>query len=292
MHQRPALRVWTLCFLLCFSIASTAVAEDDLLLPEQAFPVAAKAVSPDTVSVSWEIVDGYYLYKNKIRFRSDTPGVTLGEPTFPPAKIKHDEFFGEVEIYRGTQTVIVPLHRAAESPDRIALEVSSQGCADRGICYPPQRQSLTLELPPATVASAQKQKPGLDALADLSRDLGLGGEDDLLDPEDAFRFDGHVEEPGRLRLLWTIADGTYLYKEKIRIDLEDASGATLGVYELPPGKLKKICPGRMAVSARWKSTCTRSTSPYRCCAQTQRPPRPRSWPSFRAALSGASVIHR
>jgi thiol:disulfide interchange protein DsbD len=239
MHHRLLTYRLIVILLLFPGLAATAWEEDDLLQPEQAFPVSGEAAAADALSVTWDIADGYYLYKSKIGFHSDTPGITLGEPVFPPAKIKHDEFFGDVEIYRGRQSIRLPVTRDAGVTGPITLEARSQGCADRGICYPPQRQTLSLKLPPAApTAPARPQKPALAALADLSRDLGLDGDDDILDPEDAFRFDASVEDPRHLRLIWAIAEGTYLYKEKLRIDLEGADGVALGAYELPPAKEK------------------------------------------------------
>jgi len=244
MHHR-LLKSWFLSILLLLPLLAMAQAEEELLRPEQAFVLSAEAAGPEELGVSWDIVDGYYLYKSKIKFHSDTPGITLGEPEFPPAKIRHDEFFGDVEIYRGPQTVRLPLTRSAEAAGPLTLpmtlEVRSQGCADIGVCFPPRRQTLTLELPPlpaTTESEPPAPKPALEALADLSKDLGLEADDDILDPEDAFRFEAAVESPGQLRLTWNIAEGTYLYKEKLRIDLEGAEKVSLGAYELPPAEVK------------------------------------------------------
>ncbi len=226
-------------FLLFPGLAATAPADDDLLQPEQAFPVSGESTAADALSVTWDIADGYFLYKSKIGFHSDTPGITLGEPIFPPAKIKHDEFFGDVEIYRGRQSIRLPVTQDPGVTGPVTLEARSQGCADLGICYPPQRQMLSLQLPPAVPAApARPKKPTLEALADLSKDLGLDVDDDILDPEDAYRFDASVENPGQLRLVWAIAEGTYLYRDKLRIGLEEVDGVSLGAYELPPAKTK------------------------------------------------------
>ncbi len=243
MHIGRRLTLPLIGFLLLLLPTLQVVAEDDLLLPDQAFPVSAEADGPDAVVVTWDIQDGYYLYRNKIRFRSETGGTELGEPVFPPAKVKHDEFFGDVEIYRGPQSIRIPLTRGANT-EKLILEAKSQGCADRGICYPPHRQMLELTLPapvPAAEATPAEAPPSaLDTLSNFGRNLGFGAEEDeLLQPEEAFRFNADVEAPDRLRLLWSIADGTYLYKEKIRITLEGGEGVTLGDYRLPPPKVKK-----------------------------------------------------
>lgn len=231
MHQRlvVVLGFW---LLICF--AGILSAEEELLLPDQAFRISGLADDGEQVIVTWDIADGYYLYKKKIRFSSGTPAVELGEARFPEAKIKHDEFFGDVEIYRGKLQVGIPIKRTADATDFLTLEAASQGCADRGICYPPHRQSLLLELPKAAKAAPPA---ALDALAELGQSFGLQ-DDGILEPDDAFRFDASASGADQLRLIWAIADGTYLYKDKLAISLEDSKGVRLGEYQLPKAKIK------------------------------------------------------
>ncbi len=245
MHQFFRLSTWlgALAFLVLFS--GVIQAEQELLPPEQAFPISSRADGADKVTITWDIAEGYYLYKNKIRFRSETGGIELGEPEFPQSTIKADEFFGDVEIFRGRLDIRIPLNRTGDAGE-LKLEAASQGCADLGVCYPPQRQNLVLKLPasatPAGAAppsdSTKQVKSPLAAITDLGRDLGLADEDDILDPEQAFRFDAMVEAPDRLRLLWIIADGTYLYQEKVHVELEDAEGVAIGAFELPEAEIK------------------------------------------------------
>ncbi len=239
MHQSRQLSAWLLIFGFWLS-AGFAATEEDLLLPEQAFPISAQADGADAMTVTWDIADGYYLYKSKVRFSTDDEGVELGEPELPPGKIKHDEFFGDVEIYRGRQTVRIPLSREDGAAARLRLEATSQGCADLGLCYPPHRQTLELDLPPATASTAKAAQPseGLAALADLGRNLGLDEDDGILEPDEAFRFSASVESARALRLHWQVAEGTYLYKDKLELSLEDAAGTQLGPISLPAAELK------------------------------------------------------
>jgi thiol:disulfide interchange protein DsbD len=118
--------------------------EPKLLPPEQAFRLSARALDPSTIEARFDVADGYYLYRDKLRF-SVTP--MSAEPVaLPPGKPKHDEFFGDVEIYRGAVAVRVPLASAA--PGRtLTLSAESQGCADAGVCYPPTREQVQLTLP-------------------------------------------------------------------------------------------------------------------------------------------------
>ncbi|NDP42524.1 MAG: hypothetical protein GZ089_07385 [Aromatoleum sp.] len=122
-----------------------ATAQLDLLEPERAFEFSARAMDDRTLEARFAIAKGYYLYRDKLKF-SVEPVALAGSPRLPPGKLKVDEFFGEVETYRGTVVVRLPLANAA--PGRaVVLHAESQGCADVGVCYPPQAQKITLGLP-------------------------------------------------------------------------------------------------------------------------------------------------
>jgi len=124
--------------------ASAIAQEPNLLEPERAFSFSVRPLDPATVEARFAIANGYYLYRDKLRF-SVTPG-GAAPATLPPGKPKHDEFFGDVEIYRGMVAVRLPLASAA--PGRVlTLSADSQGCADAGVCYPPTREQVQLTLP-------------------------------------------------------------------------------------------------------------------------------------------------
>ena len=104
-----------------------------------------QAVDPRTVVVRYDIANGYYLYRDKLRF-SVEPGGLAAPPPLPAGKVKDDAFFGRVEVFRGSVTVPIPLDR--ERPgEKLTLVAESQGCADLGVCYPLQRQTLAVSLP-------------------------------------------------------------------------------------------------------------------------------------------------
>ncbi|MFA7606484.1 MAG: protein-disulfide reductase DsbD [Rhodocyclaceae bacterium] len=122
----------------------TGLAHADPVEPEKAFMLSVRTVAEDAVEVSFRIRKGYYLYGEKFRF-SASDGITLGEAQRPPGKVHQDEFFGAVETYRDTVTMLLPV----DAPDGVThfeLTVTSQGCWDGGICYPPQAQSLPVDL--------------------------------------------------------------------------------------------------------------------------------------------------
>ena len=79
----PLFKVIFLCFLPLLSQSVFALDADELLPPDQAFKVSAKALAADRIEISWEIAEGYYLYRNKMRFESKTGQIRLGDPDFP-----------------------------------------------------------------------------------------------------------------------------------------------------------------------------------------------------------------
>jgi thiol:disulfide interchange protein DsbD len=119
----------------------------DALPEDEAFRFEAIATSPDRVLVRFTIAPGYYLYRDKTRFRTDSAGVRLLAPGWPPAQTHTDAHFGEVQVYFESIEVPLPVVRDATSAQSIVLDAEYQGCKDQGICYPVMRRSLTLELP-------------------------------------------------------------------------------------------------------------------------------------------------
>lgn len=125
----------------------SAAAELKLLPPEEAFRFAARALDTRTLEASFTIADGYYLYRDKMRFTLEPPAAAI-DAKLPPGKVKEDEFFGRVETYRDRVVVRLPLATAV--PGRsVTLAAESQGCADAGVCYPPNRQTVVLDVPAA-----------------------------------------------------------------------------------------------------------------------------------------------
>jgi len=128
-----------LLFALCiapilFGAGVARAADDDFLPPDQAFKFSATEI-PGAIDVHFRIADGYYMYRERFAFATRNGSATLGEPQFPAGHVKFDQTFQKnVETYRGEVTIRVPVRQASGAFD---LAVTSQGCADAGICYPP-----------------------------------------------------------------------------------------------------------------------------------------------------------
>jgi thioredoxin:protein disulfide reductase len=114
--------------------AASAHADDDFLPPDQAFTFSASE-QPGVVDVHFKIADGYYMYRERFAFAVRNGTATLGDAQIPPGHVKFDPTFNKnVETYRNEITIHVPVKSASGAFD---LAVTSQGCADAGICYPP-----------------------------------------------------------------------------------------------------------------------------------------------------------
>lgn len=128
---------------------AAALDPSQLLPAAQAFRPSLKlSADGKTVLASWQIADGYYLYRDRFRFTPDTRGLKLGAPSFPDGQIKTDEYFGRMVVYHHAVTARIPIEQAP-SGSTLALTLNYQGCADAGVCYPPQSRTLTV----ATAAS-------------------------------------------------------------------------------------------------------------------------------------------
>ena len=123
---------------------------DNLLEPERAFRFSARALG-DAVEVNFAIADGYYLYRERFRFAAEG-GARLGAAQLPQGIPHKDEFFGEMQIYRNSVSIRLPV----QGEGRLDLKVTSQGCADVGVCYIPMESTASLQLAAGggTVASS------------------------------------------------------------------------------------------------------------------------------------------
>jgi len=157
-----------LIFALLLLLACAARAgEPELLEPEKAFRFSARMIAADRLEVRYEIAPGYYMYRDKFRFGAEPSSISLDAPQLPPGTIKKDEFFGEVQIYRGDMRFVLPLAMAGEPVTRFTVNATSQGCADLGVCYPPQEQKAEITrtafssaAPSAGLSSFLQPSPG------------------------------------------------------------------------------------------------------------------------------------
>ena len=110
---------------------------------EQAYQVSVR-VEENQLLLDWSIRDGYYLYRDRFKFNAVDANSQLSRPIFTAGKVKWDEYFeADLEVYYRQTTVILPFQTDAE---QLEIQMESQGCADAGLCYPPFKQWLTVDL--------------------------------------------------------------------------------------------------------------------------------------------------
>ena len=169
-----------------FGESSTA-GNQEILDPSEAFRFSAQAIGPGSVTLGWEIAEGYYLYRDKFAIalthgaaRLDSAGIVL-----PPGHVKQDEVFGEVQVVTGDAEVRLALVREPGPELPVALSVGFQGCKEQSVCYPPIKRNVMVTLPPLAVADPGSV-PGPaaasgavlsaeDAIVQRLRDSGLAG---------------------------------------------------------------------------------------------------------------------
>jgi len=116
----------------------------DFLPPEQAFAFSAQPVDDHTVQLRWHIAPGYHLYRDQVKVTTDTPSLRWSPLALPPGRAQFDTNFNQtVSVYE--HAVDVPLRFTAGEAGA-PVTVHWQGCADAGLCYPPQSQTLNIEM--------------------------------------------------------------------------------------------------------------------------------------------------
>ncbi len=145
--------------------------EDDILAVEDAFRFDAEVAGPAQLRLRWTIAPGTFLYQDKVALSlEDDNNVRLGAFELPAAEIKADTVrpdgsIGDVAIYHGLVELDLPLLRAAADPTEVTLVAKFQGCAERGICYPPVTERIALALPAATTVVASTAVAEADGAA-------------------------------------------------------------------------------------------------------------------------------
>ncbi|SDS64682.1 protein-disulfide reductase DsbD [Pseudomonas prosekii] len=137
----------------------------DFLPVREAFQLSLVESTAQTIKLRFVAADGYYLYRHRFQFRADPADVALGAAQLPNGEKKHDEYFGDVEVYHAILDVELP----RSDPRAFTLVVTYQGCADKGLCYPPETERLRIDGTGAVAAD-----PSAATTADWSwRELAL-----------------------------------------------------------------------------------------------------------------------
>jgi thioredoxin:protein disulfide reductase len=142
------------------ALTGAARAADDFLDPDVAFKFSATE-KPGEVDVRYKIADGYYMYRERFAFAVKSGDATLGAAQLPPGKVHFDQTFNkDVETYRGELVIRIPVTQA-KGPFELA--VTSQGCADQGICYPPMEKTYRVRGDALQAAGAATSAPSRES---------------------------------------------------------------------------------------------------------------------------------
>ncbi|WP_027897655.1 protein-disulfide reductase DsbD [Zestomonas thermotolerans] len=125
----------------------------DFLPVREAFRLSLVDSGPQALRLRFVAADGYYLYRHRLQFRIEPADLAAGAPNLPQGLAKTDQYFGDVEVYYGVLDVELPL----DNPDQLpfSLQVTYQGCADKGLCYPPETERLEIGRPLAAPSADQ-----------------------------------------------------------------------------------------------------------------------------------------
>ncbi|WP_122314142.1 protein-disulfide reductase DsbD [Pseudomonas cichorii] len=125
----------------------------EFLPVRQAFKLSLIETTAQSIKLRFVATDGYYLYRHRFQFRTEPADIGLGAAQLPAGEKKHDEYFGDVEVYHGILDIDLPRKPGEERP--FILNVSYQGCADKGLCYPPETEQLIIgDMPAKSVGTA------------------------------------------------------------------------------------------------------------------------------------------
>jgi len=272
LFNRILLSLVTLSFFFTANVA--AVEEDELLPPEKAFALTAW-MEDDLLIAEIQIAPGYYMYRKRFDFQVESGNARFDAPIIPDGKVKQDEFFGEVETYRGSLRIVLPVLFDTPRASHLKVKTTGQGCADIGICYPPLNQTLTVDtsssariyptayvpgentvdqekvetlqalLSDATSTSTSSDlnlqtgsSDALSILQSLGEEIGLADDDEIPHPDTAFALSASLDDNQILQSQIIIYPNTYLYRDKTKINLVDGKGHSVGAISLPRGDEK------------------------------------------------------
>ena len=126
--------------------------ENEILRAEQAFKLTMTAKDAQTLTANFNIVPGYYLYRQRIKFESKSAEVRIGTTEIPNGNIKQDANFGKTEVFHQNFSAILNLAFTGKTPESVKILATYQGCSEKGLCYAPIHQTLEVKLVSQTAA--------------------------------------------------------------------------------------------------------------------------------------------
>lgn len=219
----------------------------ELLEPSVAFSPSVASVSEDTLDIRFAIAEGYYLYRKRLNVEAVDDNLIVNSVSLPTGTIVNDEYFGESETYRNEVSMKVAYERTGDTQTRATsatIKIHSQGCADIGVCYPPQEQLLQITLP-----DIKRSVAGVDAAATLANTnktaIGSGlnslfsnDTNDLLPPEVAFTQSVSLINDRQIDIRFSIEPGYYMYRDKFAASFA-SDGVAIGNLDISRGTFQE-----------------------------------------------------
>jgi thiol:disulfide interchange protein DsbD len=152
--------------------------EPEFLTVDQAFVLTTDTAPDGALHARWEMPDGYYLYRHRFEFKlRDGTAASLGAAEIPPGKNKVDEWFGDVEVYYHSAQARVPV--SAPGLTTLEIGIGYQGCADAGLCYPPETRWVTIPVVGGAAAGGGPPVSGSTPTASGTDDFPVSEEQQL-----------------------------------------------------------------------------------------------------------------
>lgn len=123
-------------------------AAETFLAPDVAFKLNLSVIDAENVRASFSIAPGHYLYRERIKFETQTTGIKIVTVTLPAGESKQDPTFGKQEVYHHDFNANIQL--SGITTNQVALSASYQGCSEKGLCYAPIKKNFKLDLSAAT----------------------------------------------------------------------------------------------------------------------------------------------
>jgi thiol:disulfide interchange protein len=196
---------------------------------DKAFELSAKETAKHKIEFTWKIAPGYYLYRHRTQVSSADGAFKASPLQLPEGEHKKDPFFGDVQTYRN-QITAVQTGGVASDIGSVTFEVKYQGCADLGVCYPPQKRTISVDVP----LSMNLTRPLL-----LTQANALFKQDDALPEDKAFVVEAIVSDANQVLVRMTPAQGYYLYQDKTKFTVSKNTQLRAGEPQWPAAKQHK-----------------------------------------------------
>ncbi len=219
--------------------ASTTLAADALPPIDDVVQVEARVSASQQIQLDWTIQPDYFVFQQKIRLHSQTEGIELGSLKLPEAETIKDDFFGEHSVYRNKLHISAPMARENQNPSPLKFSLQYQVCQSFSQCYPQHSQSFELGLGENKQEQESAPETAVTPVSTVADPLSQYAEPEYLMVEEAFRYSTEVDEQQRrVYVRWKIADGYYLYQNKLHFKLSQGKGKIKDIL-LPKALLKQ-----------------------------------------------------